>query len=60
MLTVDQVADRLGLTRKSVYRRSKDWDFVVRYGRKAMRFDENRLDKWIERHRGTERDNGEQ
>jgi predicted DNA-binding transcriptional regulator AlpA len=39
LLTAQEVAERLGLTRKQVYRRAGWWPFTRRLGPKTLRFD---------------------
>ena len=52
MLTVAQVAERLGRDKRYVYRRahSKGWDFTARDG-KSLMFSERGLAAWMERRR---------
>jgi predicted DNA-binding transcriptional regulator AlpA len=52
LLTVPQLAERLGRDKRWVYRRahSPDWNFTVQDG-KSLMFSERGLERWIERHR---------
>ncbi len=49
MLTVDEVAERLGLSRSEVYRRAKSWPFAMKLSPKALRFSETGLERWLRR-----------
>jgi predicted DNA-binding transcriptional regulator AlpA len=46
LLTAAEVAERLGWSARSVYRRGKTWPFAVRLGR-TLRFNEAGLTKWL-------------
>ena len=52
LLTVAQLAERLGRDRRYVYRRahSAGWDFTMKDG-KSLMFSERGFAAWIERHR---------
>ncbi len=54
MLTVDEVAERLGLSKSEVYRRAKGWPFALKLSPKALRFSERGLGLWL---RGSQKDN---
>lgn len=49
LLTAQQVADRLGLSRDAIYRQKDRWPFTRRIGR-AVRFSERGLGRWIAAH----------
>lgn len=49
LLTVTEVARRLGIKPKHVYRRASTWPFTRRLGTKLLRFDEQGLEKWLAR-----------
>lgn len=53
LLTVDEVAQRLGVSRKLVYREAAGWPFTRRIGpaRRALRFDADGLARWLSRQR---------
>jgi excisionase family DNA binding protein len=48
LLTVEETAARLGISRHSVYASAAKWPFTVRVGR-SLRFSESKLAAWIER-----------
>lgn len=48
LLTADQVADRLGVDRRWVYRHADDWSFARRLSPNTLRFDERGLERWME------------
>ncbi len=50
LLTVDQVAGRLGVTPDYVYRHAKGWPFRRKVG-KYLKFSERGLERWMERSR---------
>ena len=50
LLTVDEVATRLHLSREVVYRRARRWPFTRRIGR-ALRFSPTGLEAWLARQR---------
>lgn len=47
MLTVDQVAARLGLTPRAVYSRAAGWPFTVKISHRVLRFSLLRLELWL-------------
>jgi predicted DNA-binding transcriptional regulator AlpA len=47
LLTVGQVAERLSMDRRQVYRRANRWPFVRKVG-KNLRFSERGLQRWID------------
>jgi excisionase family DNA binding protein len=51
LLTVDEVAERLALSRHAVYRRAAELPFLIRVGR-HLRFSERGLAKYLERRQG--------
>lgn len=51
-LTVSEVAARLQMSKSHVYREAGKWQFVRRVGRKALRFSEAGLRKWLAARRG--------
>jgi predicted DNA-binding transcriptional regulator AlpA len=51
MLTVEEVAERLRCSTKSIYRRAKDFPFARRNGARAWIFSEQGLTKWLARQR---------
>ena len=48
LLTADEVAERLKLSRDVVYRHATRWPFTRRVGR-AVRFSSTGLDRWLAR-----------
>jgi hypothetical protein len=52
LLTVAQVAERLALSRKAVYRRAARWTFTRKSGWRTLRFSERGLEKAIATGRG--------
>jgi predicted DNA-binding transcriptional regulator AlpA len=52
LLTADEAATRLGMTKQTLYRNAKRFPFTVHVGRRALRFDENKLNHWLARHTG--------
>lgn len=48
LLDAQQVAERLGVDRRWVYRHSDDWSFTKRLGSNTLRFDEKGLKRWME------------
>jgi excisionase family DNA binding protein len=51
LLTIEQAADRLGVSRDWLYRRTKRLPFVVRVGR-HVRFSANGIDRYIRNRMG--------
>lgn len=51
MLTVEEVAERLRCSTKSIYRRAKGFPFARRNGARAWIFSEQGLTKWLARQR---------
>ena len=47
MLTVDEVAARMGLSRDYVYHRAKHWPFRRKLSARALRFSELGLEAWL-------------
>ena len=47
LLTIDQVAQRLSVSRDWVYRHGKRLSFTRRLGPKLVRFSESGLQKWL-------------
>jgi predicted DNA-binding transcriptional regulator AlpA len=47
LLTVGQVAERLGLSPGYVYKQSRYWNFTRKLGPKALRFSEAGLERWM-------------
>ncbi len=47
LLTVDQVAERLGVSRSHVYRQATHWPFTRKLSAKALRFSELGLERWV-------------
>jgi predicted DNA-binding transcriptional regulator AlpA len=54
LLTVDQVADLLRLSRSCVYKRAADWPFTRKLGPKALRFSAAGLARWCAEHPASE------
>lgn len=52
LLTAEQVAKRLGMSQRWVYDNHLDWPFTVRTGKRAIRFDEERLREWMAQRNG--------
>lgn len=50
LLTVPQLAERVGRGKRWVYRRAHSWDFTVQDG-KALMFSERGFERWIERNK---------
>src|ERR1044072_8620720 len=48
LLTVDEAASRLGVTRQWLYRHSKELPFTRKLSRKALRFSESGMQRWQE------------
>jgi excisionase family DNA binding protein len=46
LLTVDQAADRLGVTRSWLYRHAKRLPFTRKIGHRTLRFDAPTLERW--------------
>jgi excisionase family DNA binding protein len=51
LLTVEEVAERLGATPKYVYRQAGRWPFRRKLGGRTLRFSERGLARWLERAR---------
>ena len=51
MLTVEEVAQRLRCSTKSIYRRAKKFPFAHRNGSRSWLFSEQGLTKWLARQR---------
>lgn len=47
LLTVGQVAERLGLSRSHVYKQAHQWPFTLKLSTKALRFSELGLEHWV-------------
>ena len=47
LLTIDQVAQRLSVSRDWVYRNGGKWEFTRKLGPKMVRFSESGLQKWL-------------
>jgi excisionase family DNA binding protein len=50
LIDADEVAARLGLSVRTVYRRARSWPFVRRVGR-TVRFSSAGLERWLARQR---------
>jgi len=48
LLTAQQVAKRLGMSRRWVYDNSRDFPFTIKTGRRSLRFDPVRLNEYID------------
>ena len=51
LLTAKDVADRLGWSKRSVYRAAPRWKFTVHLNPKTLRFSERGLERWLGRGR---------
>ena len=51
MLTAREVAKRLGISVRTVYKSAAGWPFTRRYPSGSVRFSEIGLDTWLERRR---------
>lgn len=51
LLKAPEVAARLGLSLPEVYRQARRWPFARRLARRALRFSEQGLERWLERKR---------
>ena len=51
LLTADEVATRLNVTKGFVYRNARSYPFVIRQGR-YVRFSNNGLEQYIRKHQG--------
>jgi excisionase family DNA binding protein len=51
LLTVEEAADRIGVSKDFLYRNQKTLPFVVHVGR-ALRFSESGIEKWIRNRSG--------
>jgi excisionase family DNA binding protein len=49
LLTVAEVATRLGISRKHVYQRAHRWPFTRKLGVKSLRFEQRGLERWLAR-----------
>lgn len=49
LLTVDEVARRLGISKQEIYRRASAWPFTRRLGRRLLRFSSTGLEQWLRR-----------
>lgn len=49
LLTVKEVAQRTGLTRRQVYRRAASWPFARKVSERCLRFSEWGLERWLSR-----------
>src|SRR3954462_12917652 len=47
LLTVAEVANRLGLSRSHVYKQARHWPFTRKLSNKALRFSEVGLEQWM-------------
>jgi len=47
LLTTDEVAARLNVSRRWVYHHSKRWPFTRRLSRKVLRFSKAGFEKWL-------------
>jgi excisionase family DNA binding protein len=47
LLTVEQVAERTGLSAGYVYKQAHHWEFTRKLGPKALRFSEAGLERWM-------------
>ncbi len=47
LLTVPQVAARLGLSEKAIYGRAKKWSFAVKLSHRVLRFYRVGLEQWV-------------
>lgn len=47
LLSAREVAERLGMDRRAVYRRADKWPFTRRLGPNTVRFSERGLDRWL-------------
>jgi predicted DNA-binding transcriptional regulator AlpA len=47
LLTADQAAERLGLSKSQVYKQAHGWPFSRKLSTKALRFSEAELDRWL-------------
>lgn len=53
LLTVDEAAERLNLSKDTLYRRADDFPFTVRHGRKVG-YSSNGIDRYIADHLDTD------
>lgn len=51
LLTVSELARRLGASRKYVYANAKRWPFTRQLGARLLRFEETGLERWLSRQR---------
>jgi predicted DNA-binding transcriptional regulator AlpA len=49
LLTAEELTQRLGLSRKQIYRRAHRWPFTRRPSKGTLRFSERALEKWMAR-----------
>ena len=47
LLTVNQAAERLGLSKGQVYKQAHGWPFTRKLSAKALRFSEAGLERWL-------------
>ena len=47
LLTAEQVAERLGLSKSQVYKQAHGWPFTRKLSAKALRFSEAGLEQWL-------------
>ena len=47
LLTAEQVAERLGLSKSQVYKQAHGWPFTRKLSAKALRFSEAGLERWL-------------
>lgn len=48
LLTADEAAERLGVTRNWMYRRADSLPFTRRIGKRTLRFSETGIERWLE------------
>jgi excisionase family DNA binding protein len=51
LLSMEQAAERLGISRKTIYRHKQIYPFVVQVGPRSWRVDENLLAQYLQRRR---------
>jgi excisionase family DNA binding protein len=51
LLTIDEAAARLGVTKDWIYHHRKDLPFAVKLGRKVLRFSAQKLERYLEARR---------
>jgi excisionase family DNA binding protein len=52
LLTAEEVAQRLGVSKRWVYEHASGWPFSRRLGRRTVRFSARGLERWMQRQRG--------